>query len=71
MPAETYAFLWQTWQKMFDMIGVSQAGSEGETPEGLSGSGASIRAWNDVRSGRLFKSSKQTPRKRISISRTS
>ena len=58
MPAETYAFLWQTWQKMFDMIGVSQAGSEGETPEGLSGSGASIRAWNDVRSGRLFKPSK-------------
>jgi len=57
MPAEQYAFLWQCWQKGFDIIGTSQARSEGETPEGLSGSGASIRAWNDVEDGRLYKPS--------------
>lgn len=57
MPAEQYAFLWQIWQKCFDQIGISQARSEGETAPGLSGSGASIRAWNDVGDGRFFEAS--------------
>lgn len=54
MPDEQYTFLWQIWQKCFDQIGVSQARSEGETAPGLSGSGASIRAWNDVGDGRFY-----------------
>lgn len=54
IPPEQYAFLWQMWQKGFDQTGLSQARSEGETAPGLSGSGASIRAWNDVGDGRMF-----------------
>lgn len=54
MPDEQYTFLWQIWQKCFDQIGVSQQRSEGEVAPGLSGSGASIRAWNDVGTGRMF-----------------
>lgn len=54
MPAEVYAQLWQFWAKGFEQIGVAAARSQGEVPEGLSGSGASIRAWNDVEDGRTF-----------------
>lgn len=54
MPDEQYAFLWQIWQKCFDQVGISQARAEGETAPGLSGSGASIRAWNDVGDGRFY-----------------
>jgi hypothetical protein len=46
--------IWPFWQKGFEQIGVSNSRSQGEVPEGLSGSGASIRAWNDVEDGRTY-----------------
>lgn len=57
MSPEQYTFLWQKWQKGFEVIGVSQEASQGQIPEGVSGSGASIREANDVQSGRLYKPS--------------
>lgn len=57
MPPEQYVFLQQKWARGFELIGVSQESSQGQVPEGLSGSGASIRAWNDVQDGRLYKPS--------------
>ena len=57
MPPEQYNFLLTKWQKGFEVVGVSQEASQGQIPEGLSGSGASIRAWNDVQDGRMYKPS--------------
>jgi hypothetical protein len=57
MPPEQYQFLWAKWAKGFEMIGVSEDQSKGNIPEGLSGSGESIREWNDVKDGRLYQPS--------------
>lgn len=57
MPPEVYQFLWQVWQKGFEQVGLSQASSHGNLPPGISGSGASIRAWNDVEDGAQYEPS--------------
>ena len=57
MPAEVYAFLWQCWQKGFEMFGITTERAGGSIPAGLSGSGASIREWNDVEDGRHYEPS--------------
>lgn len=57
MPPEVYSMLSTAWQRGFDLIGVSQSRGEGEAAPGLSGSGASIRAWNEVGDGRMYKPS--------------
>jgi hypothetical protein len=57
MPAEQYAFLWQVWQKGFEQIGINQQAGQAQLPEGLSGSGASLRAWDDLQSGRMYEAS--------------
>ena len=49
--------VWQFWQKGFEQIGISQDLSHGNIPEGLSGSGESIRQWNDIKDGRLYETS--------------
>ena len=57
MPAEVYNFLWQVWQKGFEMFGITVERAGGNIPAGLSGSGASIREWNDVEDGRHYEPS--------------
>jgi len=58
IPADAYRFLWDQWTKAFEIIGISAQRGGGQIPAGLSGSGASIRAWNDVEGGRMYEASK-------------
>lgn len=58
IPPDAYKFLWDKWSKGFELIGFSQARSGGMLPPGLTGSGASIRAWNEVEGGRAYEASK-------------
>jgi hypothetical protein len=56
-PPELWSSVWMTWSKGFEQIGMNEQTAKAALPEGLSGSGASIRAWDDVQSGRLYEAS--------------
>jgi hypothetical protein len=57
MPVEVYQQIAYQWQSGFEQIGLNQQSAQSQLPEGLSGSGASIRAWDDVQGGRLYEAS--------------
>lgn len=52
VPPEQFTWVWQLYQKAFEIIGVSMASAQGQTPQ-LNGSGKAILAYADVQSKRF------------------
>lgn len=51
-PAEVYTFLWNLWNKAFEVSGVSQLSATGKKPAGLD-SGVALREYQDIESERF------------------
>lgn len=52
VPPEAYSFLWQIWQKGFEVAGVSQLSASAQKPAGLN-SGRALREYNDIETERF------------------